>query len=103
MFAHHDALVTVNTLTTAPPVAAYRDGAMAWSTMRTLAFNVTGHPVLAVPIGFVGGLPVGMQIVGKAFDEAGICRIGAAFERSTDHAVRRPPLAAMRGADGGHA
>ena len=68
-----------------------------------MPFNVTGHPALALPIGFAGGLPMGMQIIGKAFDEAQICRIGAAFERSTDHAVRRPPLAAMRGVDGANA
>ena len=59
--------------------------------MRTLPFNVTGHPVLALPVGFAGGLPMGMQIVGKACDEAQICRIGAAFEGSTDHSVQRPP------------
>jgi aspartyl-tRNA(Asn)/glutamyl-tRNA(Gln) amidotransferase subunit A len=58
--------------------------------MRTLPFNVTGHPALALPIGFADGLPIGMQIVGKANEEAQICRVGAAFERSTDHSVLRP-------------
>ena len=58
--------------------------------MRTLPFNVTGHPALAVPAGFVTGLPVGIQLVGPAFSEALLCRIGAAFENATDHAAQRP-------------
>jgi aspartyl-tRNA(Asn)/glutamyl-tRNA(Gln) amidotransferase subunit A len=91
IFARYDALVTANTLTTAPPVSAFQNGEPVWTAMRTLPFNVTGHPALAIPTGLVDGLPVGMQIVGKAFDEAAICRVGAAFELSTDHSVQRPP------------
>jgi aspartyl-tRNA(Asn)/glutamyl-tRNA(Gln) amidotransferase subunit A len=90
VFARHHALVTVTTLTTAPPVAPYRDGLAGWTPMRTLPFNVTGHPALSVPAGFVGGLPVGLQIVGPAQSEALICQIGHAFELSTDHAAQRP-------------
>jgi aspartyl-tRNA(Asn)/glutamyl-tRNA(Gln) amidotransferase subunit A len=90
VFAAHDALVTVTTLTTAPPVAPYRDGLAGWTPMRTLPFNVTGHPALSVPAGFTGGLPVGLQIVGPAGAEALICQIGHAFELSTGHAAQRP-------------
>ena len=91
IFTCHDVLVTANTLATAPPVADFRGKGPKWTAMRTLPFNVTGHPSLALPVGFAGGLPVSMQIVGRAFDEAQICRVGAAFERSTDHSVQRPP------------
>jgi aspartyl-tRNA(Asn)/glutamyl-tRNA(Gln) amidotransferase subunit A len=90
IFARHDALVTVTTLTPAPPVAPYSEGLVGWSPMRTLPFNLTGHPTLSIPAGFVGGLPVGVQIVGPAASEALICQIGDAFELSTDHAVQRP-------------
>ena len=90
IFARYDALVTVTTLTTAPPVAPYREGLAGWTPMRTLPFNVTGHPALSVPAGFVSGLPVGLQLVGPADAEALICQIGHAFERSTDHAAQRP-------------
>ncbi len=76
VFARHDALVTVNTLTPAPPVAAFAGDTPVWTPMRTLPFNLTGHPALAVPVGAVGGLPAGMQIVGRFNDEAGICCIG---------------------------
>jgi aspartyl-tRNA(Asn)/glutamyl-tRNA(Gln) amidotransferase subunit A len=90
VFAHHDALVTVTTLTTAPLVAPYREGLAGWTPMRTLPFDVTGHPALSVPAGFVGGLPVGLQVVGPAGAEALICQAGHAFELSTDHAAQRP-------------
>lgn len=95
VLARCDALVTANTLSTAPHLAPFRDGSPTWTAMRTLPFNVTGHPSLALPVGFAGGLPVGMQIIGRAFDEAMICRIGDAFERSTDHSVPRPPRTAI--------
>jgi aspartyl-tRNA(Asn)/glutamyl-tRNA(Gln) amidotransferase subunit A len=58
--------------------------------MRTLPFNVTGHPALSVPAGFVAGLPVGLQLVAPAGAEALLCQIGHAFEFSTDHAAQRP-------------
>ena len=60
--------------------------------MRTLPFNVTGHPALSVPAGFVAGLPVGLQIVGPAGAEALICRIGARLR-----ALDRPRGAAPAG------
>lgn len=91
IFSRHDALVTASTLTTAPPLSAFAHGKPVWTPMRTLPFNVTGHPALALPIGFADGLPIGMQIIGPAAGEALICRIGAAFERATDHSARRPP------------
>jgi amidase len=47
---------------------------------NTCAFNVTGHPALSVPAGPVNGLPTGMMIVGRHFDEATVLRVGRAFE-----------------------
>jgi aspartyl-tRNA(Asn)/glutamyl-tRNA(Gln) amidotransferase subunit A len=86
VFGRFDALLVANTLTTAPPFAAFDGLEPRWTPMRTFAFNITGLPALAVPIGNArNGLPMGMQIVGKPFAEAMICRIGAAYE-----AARRP-------------
>ena len=60
---------------------------------NTMPFNVLGLPAISVPCGFTGdGLPVGLQIVGKAFDEAGILGIGHAYEQATEWHRRRPPL-----------
>lgn len=85
-----EALVTVGALTTALLAAPFEKEAV-WTPMRTIGFNLSGHPVLALPVGFDAGLPIGMQIVGRHYDEARIVQIGDAFERATDHAVQRPP------------
>jgi aspartyl-tRNA(Asn)/glutamyl-tRNA(Gln) amidotransferase subunit A len=85
-----DAIATANVLSTAPPFADFAADRAVWTAMRTLPFNVTGHPALAVPIGFQNGLPLGMQLIGRNHSEAVLCQIGDAFERTTDHAALRP-------------
>ncbi len=63
------------------------------TTRNTIPFNLTGHPALTLPCGFTdAGLPVGLQLVGRAFDEEMLFRIGAAYERSTEWHTRRPAL-----------
>ena len=81
--AAHDALLTITALTPAPTFASLAGEVPVWTPMRTLPFNLTGHPALAVPIALVDGLPVGMQLVGRAGDEAQLCRTGTGFERAT--------------------
>ncbi|TWP38529.1 amidase [Leekyejoonella antrihumi] len=55
--------------------------------------NLTGLPALSVPCGFDRqGLPIGMQIIGRPFDEPGVLRIGSVFEAATDFANRMPGL-----------
>ena len=59
----------------------------------TQPFNLSGHPACSVPCGFtVGGLPVGMQIVGRPFDEATVLRAADAWQRLTDFHSRHPVL-----------
>ena len=87
-----DLLITATTLTTALPFAAFDGQAAVWTPMRTLPFNVTGQPVLSLPIGFDQNLPLAMQIAGKPGDEDLICAAAHAFERATDHSAQRPPL-----------
>lgn len=63
-------------------------------TRFTRPINYLGLPSLAVPAGFSkAGLPVGMQLIGRSFDEATILRIGAAFQRATDFHQALPTLA----------
>ncbi len=58
-------------------------------------FNLSGNPAASVPCGFTAeGLPVGLQIVGRRFDDLGVLRASAAFEKARPWAHRRPPLAA---------
>ncbi len=60
----------------------------------TRPFNLTGHPAASVPCGFTAeGMPVGLQIVGRAFDEGTVLRVADVYQRSTDWHTRRPPLA----------
>jgi len=62
----------------------------SWGTRH---FNLSGHPALSMPCGFTGrGLPIGMQLAAKAFDEAALFRIAHAYEESTPWHERRPPL-----------
>lgn len=68
---------------------------------HTIPFNISGQPALSLPCGFsvdteggrIGaGLPIGLHIAGRPFDEATILRIGRAYESATDWHTRRPPL-----------
>lgn len=63
-------------------------------TKFTRPINYLGLPSLSIPTGFTkSGLPVGMQLVGRAFDEATLIRIGAAFQRATDYHAKVPTSA----------
>ncbi len=56
-------------------------------------FNLTGDPAASVPCGFTqDGLPVGLQIVGRRFDDLGVLQASAAFESTQPWADRRPEL-----------
>jgi aspartyl-tRNA(Asn)/glutamyl-tRNA(Gln) amidotransferase subunit A len=62
-------------------------------TRFTRPVNYLGLPSLSIPSGFTrSGLPVGMQLIGRSFDEATLLRIGAAFQRATDFHDRVPKL-----------
>ena len=59
----------------------------------TAPFNITGLPAMSVPAGFTAdGLPVGMQVVGKPFDEPTVLRVGHTYERHARWYERRPPI-----------
>jgi aspartyl-tRNA(Asn)/glutamyl-tRNA(Gln) amidotransferase subunit A len=59
----------------------------------TRPFNLTGHPVISVPCGFTpSGMPVGLQIVGRAFDEAMVLRVAHAYEQATPWHRQHPRL-----------
>ena len=60
----------------------------------TRPFNFSGHPACAAPCGFTtSGLPIGLQIVGRPFDEATVLRVVDAYQRMTDWHTRRPAAA----------
>jgi len=51
---------------------------------NTSPFDCTHHPAMSIPCGFVDGLPVGLQLIGKLYDESTIYRAAAAFEAAHD-------------------
>jgi aspartyl-tRNA(Asn)/glutamyl-tRNA(Gln) amidotransferase subunit A len=55
------------------------------------AGNLLGWPALSLPCGFADGLPVGIQLVTRPFNENRILALGTAFQRETDWHLRRPP------------
>jgi aspartyl-tRNA(Asn)/glutamyl-tRNA(Gln) amidotransferase subunit A len=67
------------------------DAVLPRITRFTRPVNYLGLPALSIPTGFTrSGLPVGMQLIGRSFDEATLLRIGAAFQRATDFHTRVP-------------
>jgi aspartyl-tRNA(Asn)/glutamyl-tRNA(Gln) amidotransferase subunit A len=77
----HDVLLTASSLLPAPSFADATKTPLSWGAIQTMSFNVTGHPALSVPTGLTStGLPMGVQIAGRAFDEATVLRIGRAVE-----------------------
>jgi aspartyl-tRNA(Asn)/glutamyl-tRNA(Gln) amidotransferase subunit A len=66
---------------------------MYLSDIFTVPVNLAGVPGISLPCGFSpAGLPIGLQIIGKPFDEETILRVAYAFERETDYHRRKPPL-----------
>ena len=73
-------------------IAGTRVAPYAWMPF-TYPFNLTGQPAASVPCGATAdGLPIGLQIVGRRFDDVAVLRASAAFERVRPWGGRRPPL-----------
>ena len=104
LFEQVDLLVTPATPLTAFPVGETKvvfrekgtekeEDTRAAATRHLRAFNASGHPALSVCCGFDGHeLPVGLQIVGRLFEEAAVLQCGHAYEQATEWHKRRPPM-----------
>jgi len=65
------------------PLAEYNEKAFN-NSVNTSSTTVTGHPALSISVGLSNGLPVGMMMVGKKFDEATVLNAAYAYERIRD-------------------
>ena len=94
-FSSCDCIVTPTS-----PTAAFKIGekagdplSMYLSDIFTIPANLAGLPAMSIPCGFTSkGLPVGLQILAKPFDEEAIFRAAYAFEQNTDFHKKRPDL-----------
>jgi aspartyl-tRNA(Asn)/glutamyl-tRNA(Gln) amidotransferase subunit A len=94
-FEQVDAIVTPTS-----PTAAFRLGErtadplqMYLADIFTISCNLAGLPGLSMPCGFTaGGLPIGLQLLGKPLDEARVLRVARAYERETNWHTRAPAL-----------
>ncbi|MFH0912594.1 MAG: Asp-tRNA(Asn)/Glu-tRNA(Gln) amidotransferase subunit GatA [Patescibacteria group bacterium] len=84
-FAEVDVIITPTAPTVAFKLGEKADNplAMYMSDLLTVPANIAGLPAISLPCGMVGGLPVGLQIMGKQLDEATIMRVAYAFEQAT--------------------
>jgi aspartyl-tRNA(Asn)/glutamyl-tRNA(Gln) amidotransferase subunit A len=89
-----DALLAPTSPSVAFPIGAKTDDPvlMYLNDACTLPVNIAGLPGISVPCGLSDGKPVGLQVIGRAFDEAMVLRIADAYERAAGFADLRPPL-----------
>ena len=66
--------------------------AMKLADVCTIPVNMAGLPALSVPCGFSGGLPIGLQLIGKLLDEPTLLKAAHAYERATDWKSQTPSL-----------
>jgi len=66
--------------------------AMYLSDITTVPINLAGIPAISIPAGFVGGMPIGMQFMGKAFDEGTLYQVAYTFEQNTHYHTLKPSL-----------
>ena len=93
---NYDLLLGPVAPTTAPRIGASLQDPlhMYLSDIYTVAANLAGLPALSLPCGFdEQGLPIGCQLIGRAFGETELLRTGVIFQQATDFHLRRPPLA----------
>ena len=84
---------------TAPPIEAdsievngEQVGVIPALTQYTRPFNLTGYPALTAPCGFSEGMPVGLQLAARPFEEGTALRAGFAYQQATEWHKRRPPV-----------
>ena len=90
VLASYDLLLMPTTPMKATPIPERSEGLDIWTQrafemlVNTAPFDVTGHPAMSVPCGMSDGLPVGMMLIGRHYEESIIYRAAGAFEAAKD-------------------
>ncbi|MHB1043352.1 MAG: Asp-tRNA(Asn)/Glu-tRNA(Gln) amidotransferase subunit GatA [Eubacteriales bacterium] len=93
-FENYDVLLSPTSPTVAFHIGEKSDDPlqMYLSDICTLSVNLAGIPAISLPCGFSGGMPVGLQLMGRHFDEGTILRAAYAFEQNSDYHRHFPEL-----------
>ena len=93
-FESYDALLTPTSPTVPFKIGEKVDDPlqMYLSDVCTLPINIAGLPAISIPAGFADGLPIGLQIIGKPFDEETILKIAYAYQQATEWHKMRPEI-----------
>ena len=92
-FQNVDVLLAANSMETACRIDDDAEVTRTYALQARTPFNLTGHPAIALPCGFSSaGLPLSLQLVGRAFDEKTLLRAARAFERAAPWHEKHPPL-----------
>ncbi|MFD2702753.1 Asp-tRNA(Asn)/Glu-tRNA(Gln) amidotransferase subunit GatA [Paenibacillus shunpengii] len=94
VFKNYDVIIGPTAPTTAFKLGSQVDNplTMYLNDILTIPVSLAGVPAISIPCGFADGMPVGMQIIGKAFDEATVLRVAHAFEQHTEYHKQQPQL-----------
>ncbi|MGB7999970.1 MAG: Asp-tRNA(Asn)/Glu-tRNA(Gln) amidotransferase subunit GatA [Anaerobacillus sp.] len=94
VFENYDVIIGPTTPTPAFKVGEKIDNPLTMyaNDILTIPVNLAGVPAISVPCGLSNGLPVGLQIIGKHFDEKTVYRVAHAYEQATDHHKAKPEL-----------
>ncbi|MFC4355756.1 Asp-tRNA(Asn)/Glu-tRNA(Gln) amidotransferase subunit GatA [Chryseomicrobium palamuruense] len=94
VFEEYDVIVGPTTPTPAFKVGEIVDDPLTMyaNDILTIPVNLAGVPGISVPCGFSNGLPLGLQIIGKHFDESTIYQVASAYESATDFHKQTPAL-----------
>jgi len=88
-----DIVVTLSSMDPPARIDDRAEVARTYARHARMPFNLTGTPAMSVPIGLSAeGLPIGMQIAGRAFDEATVYRVGWAYCAASGSTELRPPM-----------
>jgi len=93
-FEKYDVLLSPTSPTVAFPIGEKADDplAMKLADICTIPINLAGIPAMSIPCGFADGLPVGLQIMGRPFEEEKILQVAYAYEQATAWHQQRPML-----------
>jgi len=94
LFEKYDVIIGPSSATTAYKIGEKLEDPLTLyaNDILTVPINLAGVPAISVPCGFSNGLPLGLQIIGKHYDEATLYKVAHAYEQATDFHTQTPVI-----------